>query len=96
MWLHEIKHDCLARKDDARVRLYSRPGNDLRDRFPLIVEARFAIAVSWPRLGSFSLAPPTPPPDSEDVPAGVLFGRSPAIEKSSRFCDLRHRAQPAP
>jgi ATP-dependent DNA ligase len=25
-WLHEIKH---ARKNDRRVRLYSRPGNDL-------------------------------------------------------------------
>jgi ATP-dependent DNA ligase len=39
--LHEIKHDgfrIIARKDDQRVRLYSRPGNDLTDRFPLIVE----------------------------------------------------------
>jgi bifunctional non-homologous end joining protein LigD len=42
MWLHEIKHDgfrVIARKDDKRVRLYSRPGNDLTWRFPLIVEA---------------------------------------------------------
>jgi hypothetical protein len=31
-WLH-------ARKDGQRVRLYSRPGNDLTYRFPLIVEA---------------------------------------------------------
>jgi bifunctional non-homologous end joining protein LigD len=41
-WLHEIKHDgfrVIARKDGARVRLYSRPGNDLTGRFPLIVEA---------------------------------------------------------
>jgi bifunctional non-homologous end joining protein LigD len=30
LWLHEI---------NDRVRLYSRPGNDLTDRFPLIVEA---------------------------------------------------------
>jgi ATP-dependent DNA ligase len=40
-WLHEIKHDgfrVIARKIDERVRLYSRPGNDLTDRFPLIVE----------------------------------------------------------
>jgi len=40
-WLHEIKHDgfrVIARKDGARVRLYSRPGNDLSRRFPLIVE----------------------------------------------------------
>jgi bifunctional non-homologous end joining protein LigD len=29
----------IARKDGARVRLYSRPGNDLTYRFPLIVEA---------------------------------------------------------
>jgi len=39
-WIHEIKHDgfrIIARKDGARVRLYSRPGNDLTDRFPLIV-----------------------------------------------------------
>ena len=41
-WLHEIKHDgfrCLARKDGKRVRLYSRPGNDLTRRFTRIVEA---------------------------------------------------------
>jgi bifunctional non-homologous end joining protein LigD len=41
-WLHEIKHDgfrLLARKDGDRVRLYSRHGNDLTYRFPLIVEA---------------------------------------------------------
>src|SRR6266702_8000109 len=40
-WLHEIKHDgfrIIARKDGSRVRLYSRPGNDLTHRFPLIVE----------------------------------------------------------
>jgi ATP-dependent DNA ligase len=41
-WLHEIKHDgfrVIARKSGDRVKLYSRPGNDLTDRFPLIVEA---------------------------------------------------------
>jgi len=41
-WLHEIKHDgfrVIARKNGDRVKLYSRPGNDLTDRFPLIVEA---------------------------------------------------------
>jgi bifunctional non-homologous end joining protein LigD len=40
-WLHEIKHDgfrIIARKDGPRVRLYTRPGNDLTDRFPLIFE----------------------------------------------------------
>ena len=42
LWLHEIKHDgfrILARKDGDRVRLYSRPGNDMTRRFPLIAEA---------------------------------------------------------
>jgi len=41
-WLHEIKHDgfrIIARKTGAQVRLYSRPGNDLTRRFPLIVDA---------------------------------------------------------
>jgi ATP-dependent DNA ligase len=34
--LHEIKHDgfrVIARKNGKRVRLYSRPGNDLTWRF---------------------------------------------------------------
>src|SRR5438128_917957 len=42
MWLHEIKHDgfrVIARKDGPKVRLYSRPGNDLTYRFPLIVKS---------------------------------------------------------
>ena len=42
LWLHEIKHDgfrVIARKDGQRVKLYSCPGNDLTDRFSLIVEA---------------------------------------------------------
>jgi ATP-dependent DNA ligase len=41
-WLHEIKHDgfrVIARKVGERVKLYSRPGNDLTRRFPLIVQA---------------------------------------------------------
>jgi ATP-dependent DNA ligase len=41
LWLHEIKHDgfrVIARKKGSQVRLYSRPGNDLTYRFPLIVE----------------------------------------------------------
>jgi len=36
-----IKHDgfrVIARKNGAQVKLYSRPGNDLTYRFPLIVE----------------------------------------------------------
>jgi ATP-dependent DNA ligase len=42
LWLHEIKHDgfrVIGRKDGAQVRLYSRPGSNLTERFPLIVEA---------------------------------------------------------
>jgi|SRR5215472_13856345 len=42
MWLHEIKHNgfrVIARKRDDQTRLYSRPGNDLTYRYPLIVEA---------------------------------------------------------
>ena len=40
-WQHQIKHDgfrVIARKTGAQVRVYSRPGNDLTRRFPLIVE----------------------------------------------------------
>jgi bifunctional non-homologous end joining protein LigD len=42
LWLHEVKHDgfrVIARKNGKGVKLYSRPGNDLTWRFPLIVEA---------------------------------------------------------
>jgi bifunctional non-homologous end joining protein LigD len=48
-WLHEIKHDgfrIIARKQDNRVKLYSRPGNDLTRRFPLIVETVAQLRVS--------------------------------------------------
>jgi hypothetical protein len=41
-WWHEIKHDgirVIARKEEKRVKLYSRLGNDLTGRFPLIIEA---------------------------------------------------------
>jgi bifunctional non-homologous end joining protein LigD len=44
--LHEIKHDgfrVIARKNGDRVKLDSLPGNDLTDRFPLIVEALHAL-----------------------------------------------------
>jgi len=50
-WLHEIKHDgfrIIARKDGPRVRLYSRPGNDLSRRFPLIVETLARVALLRP------------------------------------------------
>ena len=35
----DLRKRVIARKDGPRVRLYSRPGNDLTQRFPLIVEA---------------------------------------------------------
>jgi bifunctional non-homologous end joining protein LigD len=42
LWLHEVKHDgfrIVARNHGGGVRLYGRAGNDLTERFPLIVEA---------------------------------------------------------
>jgi len=46
----------IARKDSDRVRLYSRPGNDLTKRFPLIVESLRAntklLAAEAPRTSS--------------------------------------------
>ena len=42
LWLHEIKHDglrVLARNDGGRIRLYGLTGDDLTERFPLIVDA---------------------------------------------------------
>jgi bifunctional non-homologous end joining protein LigD len=41
-WSHEIMHDgyrLIARKEPGRITLYSRDGNNLTERFPLIVEA---------------------------------------------------------
>src|SRR5436190_17340511 len=41
-WAYEIKHDgfrFICRRDDDRVRVFSRRGNDYTDRVPLIVEA---------------------------------------------------------
>jgi bifunctional non-homologous end joining protein LigD len=49
LYLHEIKHDgfrLIARKNDNRVRLYSRSGNDLSGRFPLIVEAMASLGAN--------------------------------------------------
>jgi bifunctional non-homologous end joining protein LigD len=48
-WVHEIKHDgirVIARRTESGVRLYSRHGNDLTGRFPLIVEALARLRVS--------------------------------------------------
>jgi ATP-dependent DNA ligase len=41
-WIHEIKHDgfrIMARRDPTGVRLITRNGNDLTNRFPLIETA---------------------------------------------------------
>jgi bifunctional non-homologous end joining protein LigD len=41
-WIHEVKHDgyrMLVIRDDARVRLLSRNGNDWTKRYPWIAEA---------------------------------------------------------
>jgi bifunctional non-homologous end joining protein LigD len=41
-WLHEIKHDgyrLIVHRDGARVRLFTRNGNDWTARYPLIVDA---------------------------------------------------------
>src|SRR6266516_471443 len=71
-WLHEIKHDGFrvsARKDGPRVRLYSRPGNDLTHRFPLIVytlarlrSCSCIIAGEAKRLGAAPCSVPYGPP----------------------------------
>jgi bifunctional non-homologous end joining protein LigD len=47
-WIHEIKHDgfrILAQRQGAAIRLMTRNGNDLADRFPLAVEALAALPV---------------------------------------------------
>jgi bifunctional non-homologous end joining protein LigD len=47
-WIHEIKHDgfrILAHRRGRSVRLVTRNGNDLADRFPLIAEAIEALPV---------------------------------------------------
>src|SRR5215218_1078261 len=47
-WLHEIKHDgcrMIARRHGARVRLFTRNGNDWTERFALVVEAIGAFKV---------------------------------------------------
>jgi bifunctional non-homologous end joining protein LigD len=47
-WLHEVKHDgwrIIARKDGARVTLWSRYGTNLTHRMPKIAEAICSLAV---------------------------------------------------
>jgi bifunctional non-homologous end joining protein LigD len=45
-WVHEIKHDgyrLMVRRDDQRVRCFTRRGNNWPDRFPSIVDAALSI-----------------------------------------------------
>ena len=54
-WLHEIKHDgyrMLALRDGERVRLLSRRGLDWGGRFPTIVAAVKALAMTPARSSS--------------------------------------------
>jgi bifunctional non-homologous end joining protein LigD len=47
-WMHEIKHDgfrILAHRQARAIRLISRNGHDLADRFPLAAEAVAALPV---------------------------------------------------
>ena len=47
-WIHETKHDgfrIMARRDAAGVRLITRKGNDLTQRFPFIAMAVAALPV---------------------------------------------------
>jgi bifunctional non-homologous end joining protein LigD len=70
-WLHEIKHDgvrIIARKDSRRVKLYDRLGNDLTQRFPLIVAA-------MARLPSCSIDGEVVVCDDSGVPSFDLLGR---------------------
>jgi len=75
-WLHEIKHDgfrIIARKSNGQVRLYSRPGNDLTRRFPLIVETPAGYA-HVPALSMVKLSPAMPtalPRSTSSVTTGL-------------------------
>ena len=47
-WIHEIKHNgfrILAHRQGRAVRLMTRNGHDLADRFPLAIEAMAALPV---------------------------------------------------
>src|SRR6266700_2917827 len=110
LWLHEIKHDgfgVIARKNGAQVRLYSRPGNDLTRRFPLIVEtlarlrSRSCIidgeAVACDDNGVASFDPvrhhrPTGPHPA--TPASASNG-PPTLSRAIRLSPERPRSHPA-
>jgi hypothetical protein len=63
-WLHEIKHDgfrVIARKDGERVKLYSRPGNDLTDRFPRVASGNAGEALRQCSPSATAEGGPGPP-----------------------------------
>src|SRR6516164_1020258 len=81
-WFHEIKHDgfrVIARKTNKRVRLYSRSGNDLTYRFPLIVDAMARLGVQSCIIDGHSHATqllldgftPKSPRSGSDTPASL-------------------------
>ena len=93
-WLHEIKHDgfrIIARKNGAQVRLYSRPGNDLTHRFPLIVDtlARLlsrsciidgeAVAYNDSAVASFDLVRHARANDSMCIGVALKWGACPVV-----------------
>jgi ATP-dependent DNA ligase len=52
-WLHEIKYDgfrMLARRDDERVRLFTRNANDWTERYPLVAETIGALKALAPMV----------------------------------------------
>src|SRR5215471_19325618 len=74
-WLHEIEHDgfrIIARKDGPRVRLYSRPGNDLTGRFPLIVETLARLCARSCIIDGEAVSC-----DDSGVPSGTLLPDAP-------------------
>jgi ATP-dependent DNA ligase len=81
VWLHEIKHDGLrviARKNSEGVRLYDRLGNDLAQRFPLIVEA-------MTRLPSCTIDGEVVACDDSGIPSFDLLRRRQRDERTFLF-----------
>ena len=89
-WLHEIKHDgfrIIARKDGPRMRLYSRPGNDLTGRFPLIVETLAGLRSRSCIIDGEAVASPTPA--RWDSKASCRSGRTPPTVRAARPIGLK-------
>ena len=95
LWLHEIKHDgfrVIARKDGTKVRLYSRPGNDLTYRFPLIAET--VAGLPWrteSALASAFIIWPRSATNMRFIAASVTACVAISCRRISRFWTCRHR-----